>query len=534
LQAEKSAMKNQLSASVSVRMAAKIFYMVTRLFLPPLILSYVTLEEYGIWAACFILISYLGMSAFGVSNIYIRYTAEYQARGETDKINQLISTGILAISGISLVALGGLYLLLPWFVNKFHISQPLHRTAFILIFGTALSFMLDLTLGSFAYVLHGLQRITEQTFTWILGFCVEAALIVMLLYGGAGIYALLVAFMIRNLISGVACLVICYRTLPTLSIRIRHFDRASLKLFFGYGLIVQVSGLLATFLYSIEKVIAGVFLGVAATGLLDIGEKLPVMASQIPSGMNEVFLPAMSRMHGLNQKEELHKLFLKGSRYLNMLTGLVMGFFAAFAAPLMMVWLGARQGYGQAATILAFFTLPYQMNVLTGPGSALHRGVNKPTRELVYPLSQLALVALTVSCGFWWLGQTLIVIAGAVAAAMVLSVLVYMAYTNRVLGISQTKYLWRVLLPGLVPYVVGFGLYFASRNFLVSLDRIQLLLVLGVIGTVYSLISLAVLYRLMCDWGEREFLRLQVAHTLGSFFKRGTAPKTETLEVKVA
>ncbi|HVQ37173.1 MAG TPA: oligosaccharide flippase family protein [Pyrinomonadaceae bacterium] len=527
-------MKNQLSSSVSVRMGAKVFYMVTRLFLPPLILSYVTLEEYGIWAACFILISYLGMSAFGVSNIYIRYTAEYQAKGEIEKINQLISTGIVAISGISLVALGALYFLLPWFVNKFHISQPLHRTAFILIFGTALSFMLDLTLGSFAYVLHGLQRITQQTFTWIVGFCVEAVLIVVLLYTGAGIYALLIAFMVRNVISGAACLALCYRALPSLSIRLKYFDRASLRLFFGYGLIVQVSGLLATFLYSIEKVLAGVFLGVAATGLLDIGQKLPVMASQIPSGMNEVFLPAMSRMHGLDQKEELHKLFLKGSRYLNMLTGLVMGFFAAFAAPLMMVWLGARQGYGQAATILAIFTLPYQMNVLTGPGSALHRGVNKPARELVYPLSQMALVALTVSIGFWWQGRTLIVIAVAVSLAMVLSVIVYMAYTNKVLGISQRQFAWRVLAPGLVPYFVGFGMFFATRSFLADLNRISLLIALGVIGCVYSLFSMALIYRGLCDWGEREFMRHQFKQTLGGFLKRKPGADIDTLEVKPA
>lgn len=534
LHAEKTAMKNQLSSSVSVRMGAKVFYMATRLFLPPLILSYVTLEEYGIWAACFILISYLGMSAFGVSNIYIRYTAEYHAKGETEKINRLISTGILAISGLGLIALVGVYFLLPWFVSKFHISQPLHRTAFILIFGTALSFMLDLTLGSFAYVLHGLQRITQQTFTWIAGFCVEAALIVVLLYAGWGIYALLIAFMVRNVISGVACLVLCYRAVPELSIRIKYFDRAALRLFFGYGLIVQISGLLATFLYSIEKVIAGVFLGVAATGLLDIGEKLPVMASQVPAGMNEVFLPAMSRMHGLNQTEELRKLLLKGSRYLNMLTGLLMGFFAAFAAPLMMVWLGAKPGYAQAAIILAIFTLPYQMNVLTGPGSALHRGVNKPARELVYPISQLVLVAITVSVGFWWQGKTLIVIAVSVALAMVLSVIVYLGYTNRVLGISQGHFAWRVVTPGLVPYLVGFALYFATRSYLIQLGRFQMLFALGVIGCVYSAISLFVLYRALCDWGEREFLRHQVKQTIGGFLKRGSRTNVEALEVKPA
>ena len=45
--------------------------MLSRVGLPPIILSYVSLEEYGIWATCFIVISYLGMSTFGIANVYI-------------------------------------------------------------------------------------------------------------------------------------------------------------------------------------------------------------------------------------------------------------------------------------------------------------------------------------------------------------------------------------------------------------------------------------------------------------------------------
>ena len=99
-------MKNLLSKNASVNLVAKVFYMITRFFLPPLTLSYVTLEEYGIWAACFILIGYLGMSAFGVSNVYIRYVAEFHARKEIDQINRLLSTGLTVIAALGVVLWG--------------------------------------------------------------------------------------------------------------------------------------------------------------------------------------------------------------------------------------------------------------------------------------------------------------------------------------------------------------------------------------------------------------------------------------------
>ena len=46
--------------------------------------------------------------------------------------------------------------------------------------------------------------------------------------------------------------------------------------------VVQVSGLLGMVLRSIEKVIAGTFIGVDTTALFDLGEKFPMMGTQIP------------------------------------------------------------------------------------------------------------------------------------------------------------------------------------------------------------------------------------------------------------
>jgi len=96
----KQQFKNRLSQNAVVQLAAKLLYMLSRVGLPPIILGYVSLiilgyvslEEYGIWATCFIVISYLGMSTFGIANVYIRYTAEYHARHDTEAINRLLTT----------------------------------------------------------------------------------------------------------------------------------------------------------------------------------------------------------------------------------------------------------------------------------------------------------------------------------------------------------------------------------------------------------------------------------------------------------
>jgi O-antigen/teichoic acid export membrane protein len=507
-----SELKNQLSQNVSMKLAARLFYMLTRFFLPPLTLSYVTLEEYGIWVTCFILIGYLGMSAFGVSNVYVRYVAEYHARRETDKINRLLSTGLTVITALCVLLLAILWFGLPLIIARLNIPGHLHDTAFTLLFVTSAAFALDISLGAFTYVLSGLQRVADQMLVWVVSFCLEAILIVALLLSGYGIYALLWAYVFRSLVATAAYVFFCYRALPGLSLGIRHFDRQMLRLFYGYGAVVQLSGLLGMFLYSIEKLIAGVFIGVRATGLFDVGEKMPVMVSQIPASMNSILLPAFSSLHSLEQRREVARLYLMGSRYLNMIMGGLMGFLAAYSAPVITAWVGYDEKYHTAALILTLVCLPYQMHELTGPASAFHRGVGKPARELVYPVSQLLLVALTITLAFLWMGITVIAICVAVALSMVLSALLYLAYTNRCIGLGLGEYARQVLAPGISPYLVGFALEWLTRPWFVwaGAERWHILPALGACGVVYGLLSTALLYRVMCDWSEREYLRKQL------------------------
>jgi hypothetical protein len=309
-------------------------------FLPPIILAYISLEEYGIWAMCFILIGYLGMSAFGVSNVYIRYVAQYHAQGEEHRIGDLLSTGVTLVSLVGVVALGLLWVGLPTLIEALSVSPELQSTAFVLIFGSAAVFVLELSWGAFAYVLTGLQRIVQQNQVWVGTFLLETLLVVVFLIAGFGVYGLLYAFAIRYLVSISVNVLLCFRNLPGLRISLRRFNRADLALFYRYGGIVQLSGFLGMFLRSIEKLIAGLFINVQATGLFDVAQKFPVMATSIPSSMNAVFLPATSYMHTQERRGELIGLYLKGARYINLVTGFMMGFMAAFAAPLMVAWLG--------------------------------------------------------------------------------------------------------------------------------------------------------------------------------------------------
>lgn len=523
----KQQFKNRLSQNAVVQLAAKVLYMLSRVGLPPVILSYVTLEEYGIWATCFIIISYLGMSTFGIANVYIRYTAEYYARHDIEAINRLLTTGLAVTIPVCTALLALLGFGMPILLDLFKVAAHLRETAAVLIFATAAAMMLDLTFGAFSHVLNGMQLMVRQTGIWVASFLLETVLIVGLLLAGLGVYALLWAFVIRYLLATWLSARACFQVLPGLTLGPRHFDRRQLTLFYRFGGVVQISGLLSMILYSIEKVIAGAFIGVRATGLFDLGEKLPVMSSQITSALNTVFLPAVTHLYSLGQIEELGKLYLKGARYISLLTGLMMGFMAGFAAPIMTAWLGPNEEFQITAFIMAWFTLPFHTHVTTGPCTALHFGANHPTRTLFYPLVQAALVVLLVGIAFLALGTTIPAITYGVAAAMTVSGWAYMAYSNRFLQVAPGRFIWRVILPGLAPYGFGLALAWLTAPWFVTAgtERWALLGRLAVCGAAYTVVTGLFLYRALCDWGEREYLRRQLGHTLSGFIGKATGRK---------
>ena len=76
--------------NVAATIAARMVNMARGVCLVPFLLSRIGLEAYGIWTTIFILVTYVGLTTMGVSNVYIKYVAEFHARQEYDKANALL------------------------------------------------------------------------------------------------------------------------------------------------------------------------------------------------------------------------------------------------------------------------------------------------------------------------------------------------------------------------------------------------------------------------------------------------------------
>lgn len=513
------AVRHALTRNVGPDIAARVGYLVSRVLIPPFVLARLGLEMYGLWSTAFILVSYLGISTFGISSVYVKYVAEYVARGETRKANSILSTG-LVVTAVGCAALFGM-LVLGWPQVQHWLNIPAHlqRTAHDVILMVVAIFLCDIATSVFRDSMSGAQKIAEIQAIWVVCYVVEAVLIFYLVGAGHGILGLAEAFMIRTLLSILLSAALAFRMLPWLRISPFLCTRESMRTLLGFGSVVQLGALVAIALNTVERIIAAPLIGLSAVGLLDISDKLPQMASSIPFAFAGAFLPAASFLNGglagtaAERREVVVKLYLKGARYMNLASATLSGLLATASGPILAVWMG--KVYPGTAFLMSIFAIQQQIHLLTGPGTSILKGIGQPREEFFYSVPNVIALAAAVPLSRLILGRWSVVGLGtAVVAATIVSAIGFIIHANRILAIPWRRYVRFVLIPGTAPYLVGLLVSMPAWILVSRFSRWQGVWLIGGIGIVYSAGVLLLADRVVLESDEREWFRAIIRQSL--------------------
>lgn len=283
--------KKKVYQNSIVGMLANGTYLMSRLILTPLILLHVSLEEFGLWSFCFVIISFAGLSGTGIGATFIKFTAEFHSRGEDEKINEIFSTCTLLLAFFSLIIFSGVWFFTPLLLEIFGINNTeLRELAIFLIRGSVMIFLFDLTLSGFKSLLEGLQEIALVRIVWLGSTILESILTVVLLTLGWGIESVLWAYAFRCLTGFLAYFFLALRKL---NIRIR-FSLEALRLIYSFGGKMQILNFIGIFMMSFDRLVVTKILGLDFTGIFEIGRKFPVMGAGVTGAAFDSFFPASS------------------------------------------------------------------------------------------------------------------------------------------------------------------------------------------------------------------------------------------------
>ena len=448
---EKDNLARTLSKNSLYTVFYNVWYLGSRLVLTPVILSYVTIDEYGLWSYCFVVLSYLSLTAFGFNSTYIRYVADYRSRKENEKLSELISTGLVAMLVLSAALFVVFWYLLPRLLNWLGIDASLQHTASGLLLGTAAIFVLNSSLAGFQYILEGEQLIALVRKIHLAASVIEIVLIIVFFEAGIGVFALLWAYVARLMITICVCIFFAFRVFPFLKVRLRLCSKEALRAFTGFGNQMNLLGLLALLINSVDRIFITRILNLEAVGIYEIGRKLPNIGLMLPSAIAGTLMPAASHLEGSAQQDRLKRLYITATRYLMLLSSMPYAFIILFAAQIIDTWVGP--GFDASIPTMQILALATFLNLFTGIGTACIRGIGKPRSEIQY-MSVSALLILLLSIplirrygiqGAAWaylVGQTT-------------GSLYFLFMANRLFQTPWSQFTFRVLPPVAVIFAAG-------------------------------------------------------------------------------
>jgi len=460
-----------------------VWYLGSRLILTPLILAHISIEEYGLWSYCFVVLSYLAMTAFGFNNTYIRYAADYRSRNENDKLNELFSTGMITMISLSTGLFILFWFLLPNLLDLLGISPAAHETAKGLFMGTAAIFVLNFSLGGYQSILEGEQRIATVRKIHLAASVVEIFLVVLLFEIGMGVYSLMYAYIVRFTMVIIISAVVAYRVFPFLRCSLACYRLSALKKFVGFGGQMNLLGFLALIISSVDRIVITKILNLEAVGLYEVGRKLPNVGMMLPASMAGAMMPAVSHLEGSAQYDRLRMVYLLSTRYLVVFASLPYALLILFAPQIIQVWVGS--GYSQAVAVMQLLALGTFVNLFTGMGTACVRGIGKPGYELLYmAISAVLILVLTPLMVFH---KGIIGAAWAYCIAQSVGSVYFLSLANRLFKISWGNFLGQVLPPALLVFAMGVPSQYLCRTLwpLAATSRWVGLVVLGLTATFY-------------------------------------------------
>lgn len=322
--------------------------MASGILVVPLILSRVGSEAYGLWLGFGELLAYSAMADLGVLGVLPWLVAESDGRGDRGEARDLLAAGVV-LSALAAVAFVLLALGLLWLAPEVTRITPGQREAVLgpvvlVLAGTALTY----PLRAFQAALTGLQDVVFTGTAGIAQLALNLVLLVGLLLGGFGLYALAAAVVVPGVALGVASWVRVRTRAPDLLSGWRLPSRRLLGAMTAQGLGAWTAGIGWRMVVASNSLIllsvAGPEAAVVYALTAKLGEVLMQMSWQLP----DAGLVGLAQLHGEGRQERVREVVVSLLRLVLLGSGAVACMVLALNSTLVGLWVGSEKFGGPA------------------------------------------------------------------------------------------------------------------------------------------------------------------------------------------
>jgi O-antigen/teichoic acid export membrane protein len=382
--APESRLGRQIARNSLFSIGGRAVYVIGWAAVAPYMLHRLGAERFGLWSLLNVVSSLYMTFDLGLSSVLTKFVAEFRASGDRTKLRGVYTATAIMYALSSLLVLAVAFLFRGPILDLFRIGPSLRAEAVVaLVVAVAMYSLLNFYM-MYSSILSGLHRLDLWNQVSVTVTLVQLAGVYLVLSRGGGLPWLFVSGGVSLALGIALCWYNVHRLAPEIGFDAGTFEPALMRRLAGYGLALQVIGLGVLVAFQLEKVLFGSMVSLGAVASYEFGLRVVTALWAIPSLLLPPLLPAISHLDSTGDRARVVRLYRRASRYVYSVALPISSGVLALAPVLFVAWLGP--GHGDAALAAQALAAMLGVNILTGVGTAVGRGIGRPGMEVRYQI----------------------------------------------------------------------------------------------------------------------------------------------------
>ena len=327
-------------------------------FLAPFVVHSLGNTYYGVWVVMMQFTGYLYLLDLGVRESIIRYVSKYRAIGDSTRLNDILSAGLVFYSGIGFVAVLFSLMLAGSFSLIFNVPDDAVATARVVVILAGITIGQTLAFNVFTGILMGVQRYDIFNKIGIALAFVRLALILIFLNLGFGIVALASIQLFVGLVTNLLIFRSSVRILNTDEYRFQYNKRPIrdqfpiFKTLYNYSVHVVVNNIGQKAIFYTDALVIGIFLSASAVTFYAIAGNLIEYLRRLILISNTVLNPLVSEMEAVDDVDSIRNVLLQGGRLSVLLALPISIVYLIMGREFIGMWMGAEYAVSSADVLV--------------------------------------------------------------------------------------------------------------------------------------------------------------------------------------
>ncbi len=328
----------------------------------PLVLSKLGPEAFGLQSLVNVIMGYLMVADMGLDIPITKLLAEFSAKNDISKRNDLLSNTFQAYAGIGVAGMLLIFLIEPYLHPLFNIPANLEADARIVFLITGVGFLGNILSMWGRALFSGIQRYDIGNGVFIFYSVASTIAGIILVRNDFGI-----VYFVAAKVAGFFFAAVTYFIAVRLTLRNYKFSFGFQSEIFsmitpliGYGFLMRISGMVFS---RMDQTLISVWIGISAVGSYSIPLLITTAVAGLISGIMNYTFPRSSELYALGRIDEFRNLFASSMRHTALLATYIFCFLIVCGDKFLMLWIG-KNVFMETNSSLLILAVAYYLSVL--------------------------------------------------------------------------------------------------------------------------------------------------------------------------